>query len=55
MYEVCLRLGEEGGEGGKKESATTYIWPAIALRLCLLFALRARQQWRIVQPGGASV
>jgi hypothetical protein len=52
---VCQQLYEvvrdsEGGEGER-----TYIWPAIALHLCLLVALRARQQWRIVQPDGASV
>ena len=33
----------------------TYIWPAIALGLCLLFALRARQERRVVQRVGAGV
>jgi hypothetical protein len=52
---VCQQLCEvvRDSEGGKGER--TYIWPAIALHLCLLVALRARQQWRIVQPDGASV
>lgn len=37
------------------ERARAYIWPTIALRLCLLLALRARQQRRVVQRAGARV
>ena len=37
------------------ECVRTYIWPAIALHLCLRFALRTRQQWRVVHGNGASV
>lgn len=50
-----MKLSETRRGGGGTESTTTYIWPTIALHLCFLFALRARQQWRIVHPDGASV
>lgn len=40
---------------GERKRGGAYIWPTIALHLCLLLTLRARQQRRIVQRDGASV